>query len=104
MSDQQASSSISLFNKWKPVLALVVTFQLSLGGVVWGGAWFLAGKANEMDSMKNSINQIEEDSRKDRYTLTAASEKALRTAIENPGHRVVDPRDPSKIIVVKESP
>lgn len=36
----------------------------------------------------------------DRLTLTAASEAALRTAIENPGFRVVDPRDPTKVIVV----
>lgn len=36
----------------------------------------------------------------DRFTLTAASEQALRWAIENPGLRVPDPRDPSKIIVV----
>ena len=99
-----AENTLGWFNRWKPVLALIVTFQVSLGGVIWGGAWFLAGKANEMDAMQKSINQIESDALKDRYTLTAASEKALRTAIENPGHRVVDPRDPSKIIVVKESP
>ena len=99
-----AENTLGWFNRWKPVLALIVTFQVSLGGVIWGGAWFLAGKANEMDAMQNSINQIESDALKDRYTLTAASEKALRTAIENPGHRVVDPRDPNKIIVVKASP
>jgi len=99
-----ADDTLRWFNRWKPVLALIVTFQVSLGGVIWGGAWFLAGKANEMDAMQNSINQIESDALKDRYTLTAASEKALRTAIENPGHRVVDPRDPNKIIVVKASP
>jgi len=99
-----AENTLGWFNRWKPVLALIVTFQVSLGGVIWGGAWFLAGKANEMDAMQKSINQIESDALKDRYTLTAASEKALRTAIENPGHRVVDPRDPNKIIVVKASP
>jgi hypothetical protein len=35
------------------------------------------------------------------YTLAAASEQALRMAIENPGMRVPDPRDPQRIIEVK---
>lgn len=43
------------------------------------------------------ISKVEQD----RYSLTAASEQALRMAIENPGLGVPDPRDPNRIIVVK---
>jgi hypothetical protein len=35
------------------------------------------------------------------FTLDKASEQALRMAIENPGMRVPDPRDPAKIIEVR---
>lgn len=38
----------------------------------------------------------------DRFTLPMAAEVALRQAIESPGMRVVDPRDPSKVFVVPE--
>lgn len=34
-------------------------------------------------------------------SLSALSEQALRMAIENPGLRVPDPRDPNRIIVVE---
>lgn len=37
----------------------------------------------------------------DRYTLTQASEQALRTAIENPGLRVPDPRNPGQVVMVR---
>lgn len=36
-------------------------------------------------------------------SLAALSEQALRMAIENPGLRVPDPRDPNRIIVVERS-
>lgn len=36
-----------------------------------------------------------------KYNLTTASEQALRLAIENPGMRVPDPRDPAVIIEVR---
>lgn len=37
----------------------------------------------------------------DSLSIERASEIALRTAIKNPGFRVIDPRDPSQIIVVE---
>lgn len=46
-----------------------------------------------MDSLEDSIG--------DRFTVAKASEVALRTAIENPGMRVPDPRNPSEIIEVR---
>ena len=42
------------------------------------------------------------DTAQDRFTLTAASEQALRWAIENPQLHVPDPRDPSRIITVRD--
>lgn len=35
----------------------------------------------------------------DNYTISQASEDALREAIANPGHRVPDPRSPGEYIV-----
>jgi len=35
------------------------------------------------------------------YSLTQASEDALREAIANPGHKVPDPRQPGMLIVVE---
>ena len=35
------------------------------------------------------------------YSLTSASEDALRMAVENPGMRVPDPRHPGSVIVVE---
>ncbi|MEM9019953.1 MAG: hypothetical protein AAGC44_05260 [Planctomycetota bacterium] len=37
------------------------------------------------------------------YTITQASEDALREAIANPGHKVPDPRDPGQLIVVEQT-
>lgn len=36
----------------------------------------------------------------DRFGMARAAEVALREAIENPGFRKVDPRDPNNVIVV----
>jgi len=52
-----------------------------------GGTW----------KVSTAVNQLQRDVAGS-YTLAAASEQALRMAIENPGLRVPDPRDPSKII------
>lgn len=53
------------------------------------GTWTLAG-------IYNRFRLLEDDA----YGLSRACEVALREAIENPGHRVPDPRDPKQIIVV----
>lgn len=95
---------LTLFNRWKPVVLLILGFQISLGGAIWTGAWYISTTlntvANTQANLERDMRELEESATKDRYTLTAASEKALRTALENPGMRVPDPRDPSKIIVV----
>jgi len=40
---------------------------------------------------------------KDAYPMAAASEQALRMAIENPGIKVPDPRNPRDIIEVRRA-
>lgn len=53
-----------------------------------------------LESMGGDIERLARDS----MTISQASEAALRMAIENPGMRVPDPRDPSRIIEVRYSP
>ena len=87
-------SWIDTFNKGKPIVVLVGGFIVT--GV--SGTWFLSAQLARYESRLESVELAVKE---DRYTLTMASEKALRTAIENPGMRVPDPREPSKIIVVE---
>lgn len=103
------SRLLTVFSEWKPVAALIV----SIFATGWGTAWFVSntvGDLNagrdvvqrEMVEIRKDLIDLQAQMKDDRYTLTAASEKALRTAIENPGMRVPDPRDPDKIISVRE--
>ena len=81
--------------------------NLQLGTIIAGigavvtAAWVGRGVYDEMnkriDALAARATGLEDSS----YSLSAASEQALRMAIENPGMRVPDPRDPNKIIVVK---
>ena len=63
---------------------------ITLAGAVIMGTWIAAGKSAVLDRLVE-----------DHYGITAASEAALRQAIENPGMRVPDPRDPERVIVVE---
>lgn len=81
-------------------VGLVVTI-LAVGiGATWQLARVVtdqfAGVRDEIASLKTGLDAVKTD----RYTLTAASETALRTAIENPGMRVPDPRNPAHVFVV----
>lgn len=87
-------SILSTFNQIKPAL----TFSAAVVGTGLSATWFLSSQLARYESR---LESVEITVKEDRYTLTMASEKALRTAIENPGMRVPDPRDPSKIIVVE---
>ena len=55
---------------------------------------------NQIDELNNRLSSLASDC----YHLSSAREAALREAIENPGHRVPDPIDPNKIIVVERRP
>ena len=78
------------FNSWRPVLV----FAISIIGTAMSATWYLSAKINSFEYRMETIES-------DRYSLTMASERALREAIENPGLRVPDPRDPTRIIVVE---
>lgn len=65
---------------------------LAVSATAWVGTQ-LSSINQRLDAMEKNVGE--------RFTLTAASEQALREAIENPGHRVPDPRDPNTIIEVK---
>ncbi|MEM9372412.1 MAG: hypothetical protein AAGA55_02110 [Planctomycetota bacterium] len=77
-------------NAWVPALTLSFTIVAS----VVSSTWFITRHISNYEQRLSTVEQ-------DAYTLTAASEKALRTAIENPQLRVPDPRDPSRIIQVR---
>lgn len=75
------------------------------GCIVIGGASIMASRQvsaalNELADVKIEVAQVRLNS----YALAAAAEQALRFAIENPGIRVPDPRDPTRVIVVNPSP
>ena len=53
----------------------------------------------ELKSVESQVAQMKSD----QYTVSQAAEQALRTAIENPGMRVPDPRNPGSIITVRNS-
>lgn len=93
----------------KVQLAIVVTvIGAGISSVLGWGTWSTmalltiqkdsASQSHELAMLRVSF----EEKMMDRFTLSAASEAALRQAIENPGYRVPDPRDPSKVIVVRE--
>lgn len=63
-----------------------------------------ASAALEQSRFEAMIREIASDiqaMRRDTYTLSNASEAAARMALYNPGMRVPDPRDPSKVIEVR---
>lgn len=70
-------------------LLTIVAILSSAGAAVWRISTVLG-------HFENRIVELE----RDRYPLSVASENALRMAIENPGMRVPDPRDPNRVIHV----
>lgn len=84
------------------------TITLSAAGgivvAIFGAAAWLHNLVTKVEASLEAIAvrlKALEDSKPGNYTLAGAAEHALRMAIENPGMRVPDPRDPSKIIVVQ---
>lgn len=91
-------------------------------GVVGTGAWLFATDRTTVLSKINShstdITKLQEQAIKElaaisdmqsqiksildeRFTISMAAEQALRHAMENPGTRVPDPRDPRQILKVE---
>ena len=70
----------------------MVAAVVVLTGASWRGATILEGIRRDLQNLTAEA-----------YTMDRASEVALRMAIENPGMRVINPRDPSQVIVVTAS-
>ena len=56
----------------------------------------MASSQSKLEDINNRLIELENDT----YTKSAAAEQALRTAMENPGIRIPDPRDQSKVFHV----
>ena len=76
-------------NQWVTVGDLIVVIPIVLA--IIGATWKIS---RTLSLFETRIIELESD----RYTLSAASENALRMALSNPTMVVHDPRDPSKII------
>lgn len=68
-------------------------------GAVWKFSRVVSHMERRWEIMETKIKDVT-DKLADSYTLSRASEVALRTAIENPSHRVPDPRNPHRVIAV----
>lgn len=75
-------------------LLSLITILLTIVTSVAGAVWYLSRRLSAFEARLTDVE-------KDRYTVSAACEHALRLAIENPGLRVPDPRKPGEVIQVK---
>jgi flavoprotein len=91
-SGRNVMAEASVSNTTKIALGIVVTIVTTAVAVTW-----------KISSVANAIRSDIQNLQADHYGLSAASEQALRMAIENPTLRVPDPRDPSRIITVDRS-
>jgi len=73
--------------------AVIVTFVT--------GTAIVVAKLSQLETTNLAMGDKIAELNKSQYTLAAASEQALRFAIENSGLRVPDPRDPSQVIEVR---
>lgn len=85
--------AVTLSQDSKITMGVAGTLGLLAIGATWHVGVQLSAINQRLDQLEKNVGE--------RFTLTAASEQALREAIENPGHRVPDPRDPSQIIEVR---
>lgn len=120
----ESSSRVS----WRTICELLGCFVVI--GTVLGATWSLSATQERRDSeqrerfneferslnhklnekfnaiehrfvgLEAKISEVESKAVADRFTLTMASEQALRNAINNPGMPFADPRDPTKTIIV----
>lgn len=90
---------ISPDTQFNITLGVAVSSLIALIGGVWKVSRVFAHFEKRWEGMEAKITAMT-DKLGDSYTLTRASEVALRTAIENPSHRVPDPRNPHRVITV----
>lgn len=81
--------------KFGPILTLII----ALIGCTWTVTNHLAALDKTISEIANRVESVEKNS----FTIPMAEASALRTAILNPGTRVPDPRDPTKVITVRSA-
>lgn len=86
---------ITLDTKASLTLAKLGAGIIAIVGATWWTGRLAAGIEQELAMIRVDLDG--------KYTLAAASEQALRMAIENPGMRVPDPRDPQQVLVVESA-
>lgn len=91
---------VQLSNDTKITLGTAVAVVSISITATWWFSQQLSDVKREMAAISSRIGQNESELPKF-YSLAAASEQALRMAIENPGLRVPDPRDPNRLIEVR---
>lgn len=78
-------------------IGTAIVVIMSLVAAVVGAIRWMDNVTSELRALNSSLDGIKRDG----ITMAQAAEAALRMAIENPGFRVPDPRDPSKVIEVR---
>jgi hypothetical protein len=90
-------------------IVVAASICLTIIGSAICATWWTSGLLNGIRSdirtnndQTTSLASSIEEMKKTTYTLDRASEQALRTAIANPGMRIADPRDPTRLIAVDD--
>lgn len=94
---------MNLNNDTKITLGTAIAVVSISVGATWWFSQQLEHFRIELAAMSSRIGANEDELVKF-YSLAAASEQALRMAIENPGLRIPDPRDPNRLIEVRSRP
>lgn len=81
-----------MFENMNVKLVTVLSAASACAAILIALTWGYASLKSEMQAMSKALE--------DSYTLSRASEVALREAIANPGFNKVDPRDPQRVFSV----
>ncbi len=92
---QDVQSGLHISNESTLTITLAAASGLLIFAI--GATWWVAKTlSNITTQIRTMLTRLD-----NAFTIEKASEQALRMAIENPGMRVPDPRDPTKIIEVR---
>lgn len=81
----------------KVTLGVAISCAIGIGCSLFYAQQALAQVQQSLDVVARDVKAIQDD----KYTLSSASEYALRLAIANPGMKVPDPRVPDRVICVE---
>ena len=85
----------------KTRVTLAIGALLSILGAIATGAWVVAGYAKDITYQISDLRRDVSKLGSEQFTVSMASEYALRDAIANPGRRVPDPRNPGQFFEVR---